>query len=83
MKFVWDNINEEPAPPAGCVECGNTVDYHKDTCSRGDTMLLKFIELLKEDFLARLSKKTGLGKNELRLEFEQSISVALAKLLDE
>ena len=41
------------------------------------------IELLREEFKQRLSRKTNWGRNEVWLEFEISISNATLKRLDQ
>ena len=39
-----------------------------------------FIKLLREEFYAAIGRKTGWGKEELKLEFERSVSNVLARM---
>jgi len=43
-------------------------------------MIQQFITQLRANFYARLERKTGWGKEELKLEFEQAVSETLAKM---
>ena len=43
----------------------------------------RLIELIREKFYERLSHKTGWGRNELKLEFENALTESLAQCLDE
>ncbi len=43
----------------------------------------RLIELIREEFLARIGRKTGWGKNEIAHEFEQAVSAAVLRYLDE
>ena len=46
--------------------------------------LLDFIRYLRHEFIVvRVSAKTGWGKNELQLAFEEALSEALAKASDD
>jgi hypothetical protein len=47
------------------------------------TMYKKLIQYIREEFVARISAKTGWGKNEIVHEFEQAVSAALVRFLDE
>jgi hypothetical protein len=46
-------------------------------------MLTKFIEHLRVEFKTVLMAKTGWGRNQIILAFEQAICTALAKTMDE
>ncbi len=41
----------------------------------------EFVELLREEFHKRLERKTGWGKEELKLEFERAVSAAIVRLV--
>ena len=43
----------------------------------------RLIELIREEFYNRLERKTGWGKEELKREFEQAVSQAALRFLDE
>jgi hypothetical protein len=45
-------------------------------------MNTKLIEVIKEEFSSRLAGKTGWGRNEIMKAFNESITVALLKILD-
>ena len=42
----------------------------------------KLIDLIRREFFKRLERKTGWGRNDLKLEFEAAIADALAAYLD-
>jgi len=45
-------------------------------------MLDEFINCLRDDFKARLARKTGWGRNELFQEFERCLTDCLVKLTE-
>ena len=45
-------------------------------------MIQTFIDQLRANFYRRLERKTNWGRNELKLEFEQAVSEALAELYE-
>lgn len=46
-------------------------------------VLGKYIIHLRTHFASRISRKTGWGKNELAMEFEQAITEALIDTIDD
>lgn len=42
----------------------------------------KLLELLREEFLKEIGKKTGWGKNEIEKAFDRSAATAATRLLD-
>jgi hypothetical protein len=43
----------------------------------------RLVELIREEFEKRISRKTGWGKNEIMHEFEQAVSAAVLRYMDE
>jgi hypothetical protein len=43
----------------------------------------RFLKLFREEFYAAVSRKTGWGSQELKLEFERCAANALTQVLDE
>lgn len=43
----------------------------------------RFLELLREEFYKELSRKTGWGRNEIAIIFDQAVSNSAVKILDE
>lgn len=44
---------------------------------------IKLVDLIKEEFEKRISKKTGWGKKEIMIAFSDAVSSAAMRLLDE
>lgn len=45
-------------------------------------MLVTFIKLLRDNFSARISAKTGWGKNELMMVFERAVIDTMTQTMD-